>query len=107
MRVGQALGRVVVVGAGVALLAGVSTTARATPALGPPAGWPDLAGAAISPTGLPAGARVSHQGYVKPDSSAFAEYDREFTEMTVKINGKRLVDIEDDVSLARSTTGAD
>jgi len=107
VRVGQALGRVAVIGVGASLLAGVSTTARAMPALGPPTGWPDLAGAAISTTGLPAGARVSQQGYVKPDSSAFAEYDREFTEMTVKINGKRLVDIEDDVSLARSTTSAD
>ena len=107
MRVGQALGRVASIGVGLALLAGVSTTARATPALGPPAGWPDLAGAAISPTNLPAGARVSRQGYVKPDSSAFAEYDREFTEMSVKLNGKRLIDIEDDVSLARSTTSAD
>jgi hypothetical protein len=105
--VGQAVGRLSVIAVGVAVLCGFAASAGAAPALGPPAGWPDLAGAALAPTSLPAGARVARQGYVKPDSDSLAEYDREFKALTVTVNGKKLIDVEDDVSIGRSTTTAD
>jgi hypothetical protein len=107
VRVGQAVRRVVTIGAGVIVLAALSATAGAAPALGPPTGWPDLAAAALGPTSLNTGARVSHQGYVKPDSDSLAEYDRAFKELSVNVNGKKLIDIEDDVSIGRSATSAD
>ncbi len=107
MRVRQAVGRLVTIGAAVIMLAGLSATAGAAPALGPPTGWPDLAAAALAPTSLNTGARVSQQGYVKPDRDSLAEYDRAFKELSVNVNGKKLIDIEDDVSIGRSTTSAD
>ena len=44
---------------------------------------------------------------MKPDSDSLAEYDREFAEESVKLNGKKLIDIEDDISVGRSATSAD
>jgi hypothetical protein len=61
---------------------------------------------ALAKTDLTSGA-VRRQGYVEPDSDFYAEYDREFKEFTVKLGGKRLVAIEDDVMLARSADDAD
>jgi hypothetical protein len=107
VHVRQAVRRLVTIGVCVVVLAGLSATAEAAPALGPPTGWPDLAAAAIAPTSLNTGARVSHQGYVKPDSDSLAEYDRAFKELTVTVDGKKLIDVEDDVSVGRSATSAD
>jgi hypothetical protein len=62
---------------------------------------------AVSPEDLGAGAKVKRQGYVRPDKDSLAEYDREFRELTVKLGGKRLTGIEDDVTLLRTTDDAD
>jgi len=96
----------VVVG-GVALLCGLAVKADAAPAYGPPAGWPELGAMALAPEDFGAGASVKRQGYVKPGQRTLAEYDREFRELSVKVGGKRLSAIEDDVILERTSGDAD
>jgi hypothetical protein len=106
VHVGQAAWRLTTICVGIVMLGGLSATVSAAPALGPPAGWPDLAPAAVAPTSFPAGAKVSRQGYVKPASDSLAEYDRVFKELTVKLNGKKLLDMEDDVSIGKTVSDA-
>jgi len=98
----------VVLGIGaVALIAGWSATAHAGRLLRPPAGWPDLAGAAVATADFPTGAKVDTQGYVKPGSGDLAEYDRSFADLSVVLRGKKLLGFEDDVTLGRSASQAD
>jgi hypothetical protein len=61
---------------------------------------------ALATTDLGSGA-VRRQGYVQPDSDISAECDREFKEFTVKLGGKRLLAIEDDVLLGSTLDDAD
>jgi hypothetical protein len=82
-------------------------SAGAAPALGPPVGWPDLAGMAITPADLSAAAKVDQQGYVKPDADFFAEYDRVFRSFSVKLGTRRLIELENDVFLGRTVDKAD
>jgi hypothetical protein len=96
-----------------AVLVAAVASVGATPAhasraaFGPPAGGPDLSQMAFAASDFP-GSRVRRQGYVKPDGDLgfIAEYDREFRELSVKLGRKRLLGLEDDVSLARSVDGA-
>jgi len=90
-----------------ALVCGLPVTAAAASAYAPPAGWPDLGKMAVSPADFGAGAKVKRQGYVRPDRDSLAEYDREFRESTVKLGGKRLTGLEDDITLLRTTDDAD
>jgi hypothetical protein len=106
VRVGQAAWRLTTIGVGIVVIGVVSATVSAAPALGPPTGWPDLAAAVVAPTSFPAGAKVSRQGYVKPASDSLAEYDRVFKELTVKLNGQKLLDMEDDVSIGKTASDA-
>jgi hypothetical protein len=50
---------------------------------------------ALRTSDLPAGARVKRQGYV--DSSSVARYEREFAQRSVRVGGKRLLAVENDV----------
>ena len=106
MHVGQAAWRLTTIGVVIVMLGVLSATVSAARALGPPAGWPDLAAAVVAPTSFPAGAKVSRQGYVKPASDSLAEYDRVFKELTVKLDGKKLLDMEDDVSIGKTASDA-
>jgi hypothetical protein len=90
-----------------ALLCVTAAAATAAPAYAPPAGWPDLGTMALASSDFAAGAAIKRQGYVKPDPDTLAEYDREFRELSVKLGGKHLLAIEDDVMLARSSDDAD
>lgn len=81
--------------------------AAAAPALGPPAGWPDLSTMSLATADLSPGAKVARQGYVKPDTDFLAEYDREFRSLSAKLGAKRLTAIEDDVMLAKTSDDAD
>ena len=64
----------------------------------PPAGTPDLSKMALRVTDLPAGAKVSKQGYVK--TSDVAEYDRVFKEGSARIGKSRLAALESDITLS-------
>jgi hypothetical protein len=78
--------------------------AAAAPAYGPPAGWPDLAPMALAKTDFP-GARVSSQGYVKPDSDSLAEYDRSL--VGARVAGKRVYFLENDLDVFKRVDDAD
>jgi hypothetical protein len=90
-----------------AVLCVLAVTATAAPAYAPPAGWPHLGAMALAPEDFAAGATVKRQGYVKPGQRTLAEYDREFRELSVKVGGKRLSAIENDVILERTSGDAD
>jgi hypothetical protein len=79
-------------------------SASASPRIKPPPGAPDLSQMALRVSDLSAGARVQKQGYV--ETSSLAEYDREFAERSVHVGGKRLLALENDVSLESSARQA-
>src|SRR5919198_3476582 len=83
---------------------GVGASAAASPAFGPPAGWPDLAPLVLTSTDFP-GSRISRQGYVKPDTDSLAEYDR--TILNARIAGKRTFVVENDLDVFKRTSDAD
>ena len=89
---------------GVALAALVGGSAAAAVGVKPPLGIPDLAKMALRVSDLPAGAKVKRQGYVK--TSSVAEYDREFASRTVRVGGKRLLSLRNDISLETSAFAA-
>jgi hypothetical protein len=80
----------------------VTTASGAQPRalLAPPAGSPDLSKMALQLTDLPAGAKIRKQGYVK--TTDVAEYVRIFREGTARIGSKRLLALENDISLISS-----
>lgn len=87
-----------------ATMCGLAATAHAASTYGVPAGWPSLVAAAFAPSDLGTLAKVTSSRYVKPDTSAFAEYDREYAGAVVR--GKRLLDLEDDVTLDKTAAQA-
>jgi hypothetical protein len=86
--------------AGVAMLAGLAAVPGAR-AVGRPAGAPDLAAMALGVRDLPAGASVKSQGYATTEDFV-AEYDRDFAPGTVRLGGKRLLELQSVIDLARS-----
>ena len=88
---------VAAIAAGSAIVAG---SARASLGVVPPRNIPDLSQMALRVSDLPPGARVKKQGYVK--TSSVAEYDRAFEEGTARVHGKRLLSLENDISLETS-----
>lgn len=74
--------------------------------LGPPAGGPDLAGIALRPPDLPAGATVAQQHYVRPTvPGVLAEYDSEFSGQFV-LGGSVVGAVSSDVILAPNAPAA-
>ena len=89
------------------LLCGTAATAGAASSYAPPAGWPALGNMALGLADFDAGAKVRRQGYVKPDTAVVAEYDRVFRDLTVKLGGKRLAAIENDILLQGTADDAE
>jgi hypothetical protein len=87
-----------------ALVALALGSASASVGIRPPAGIPDLAKMALRTSDLPAGARVKRQGYV--ESSSVARYEREFVRSSVRVGGKRLLGVENDVLVEVSAEDA-
>ena len=85
---------------------GVSASAATlAPAYSAPRGGPELSVMVFTRSDVPGGA-VQRQGYVKPESGFVAEYDREFRPLSVRLGGKRILGIENDVLLARDADTA-
>jgi hypothetical protein len=89
----------------VAAVAVSASAATLAPAYSAPRGGPELSVMAFTRSDLP-GAAVERQGYVKPESGFVAEYDREFSPLSVRLGGKRILGIENDVLLARDADTA-
>lgn len=83
------------------------TSLRENPVLvKPPAGIPDLAKMALTSSDLGPQAKVRRQGYEGPPAGAVAWYLRQFQTRTVRVGDKRLVYVENIVSLAQDVPAA-
>jgi hypothetical protein len=84
-------------------LAVVPMAGEAAAKVTPPAGTPNLAGAALRLSDMPRGVRIERQEYVAP-SNAVATYEREFDTIGAygPIGGSQLINLETDVELNKN-----